>query len=195
MKILIAIPTFETVSVETFKSIYNADKCGHDVRFDSIKGYDCARARNMIGNVVLDAGYDYVLMVDSDIILPTDALEHLLEPSADVVFGCYPHKNTKDHEVELFKPNQPNYVERYRYHELEGKIRVPVKGAGFGCALLKADVFRRIPFPWFKYVTYNNNSVLSEDLYFCTEAKKSKVSMIADTRVRCGHLHKDFRFD
>lgn len=49
-KILIAIPTFENIMLETFKSIYDLNDCGHELTFEFIKGYDCARARNDIVN-------------------------------------------------------------------------------------------------------------------------------------------------
>ena len=79
MKILIAIPTFETIYPDTYRSVWNLDKGGHEVIFDSVKGYDCATARNKIAQKALDAGADYVLMVDNDVVLPQDALMRLLE--------------------------------------------------------------------------------------------------------------------
>ena len=78
MKILVAVPTFENITAETFKSIYDLDAHGHELSFEYVKGYDCARARNDIGKKTIEGGYDYVLMVDSDIILPKDALKNLL---------------------------------------------------------------------------------------------------------------------
>ena len=48
MRILVAVPTFETVMPETFKSIWDLDRAGHDVDFMCVKGYDCAKARNQI---------------------------------------------------------------------------------------------------------------------------------------------------
>ncbi len=194
MKILVAVPTFENITAETFKSIYDLDAHGHELSFEYVKGYDCARARNDIGKKTIEGGYDYVLMVDSDIILPKDALKNLLEFPSEITLGCYPHKNTDNGEAELFKANLPNFVNRISYSELNGKIRVEVKGGGFGCALVKASVFQKIAFPWFKYVVYDNGSLLSEDLYFCDQAKKNRIAIWADARVRCGHLRKSFQY-
>lgn len=195
MKILIAVPTFENICVETFKSIYNMDKGGHDVVFDSVKGYDCAKARNEIGKRTLEGGYDAVLMVDSDIILPNDALVNLTEITSDVTLGCYPHKNTTSHEVELFRIGQPNYETRYTYDTMPNQSRIIVKGGGFGCALVRAHVFNKVPYPWFQYKIYTNGEHLSEDLYFCSAVNKHHLRIEADTRVRCGHLHKHFQYD
>ena len=40
--ILIAVPTFENIYPDTFKSIYDLDIEGHDVQFEFVRGYDCA---------------------------------------------------------------------------------------------------------------------------------------------------------
>ena len=45
MRILIAVPTFETIYPDTYKSIWDLDKCGHEVLFDSVRGYDVVTCR------------------------------------------------------------------------------------------------------------------------------------------------------
>lgn len=195
MNIFVAVPTYETITPDTFKSIYNMKTGEHKVTFDFVRGYDCAKARNIIAKRTVDEGFDHVLMIDSDIIVPENALLHMLEHPAEVVLGCYPHKNTKKHEVELFKLGQPDFVERFTYDELPVDFpRMSVKGGGMGCALIQADAFSRLPFPWFKYVIYNSGSVLSEDLYFCNEARKAGMKVQGDTRVKCGHMFKHFEY-
>ena len=57
-RILIAVPTFENILPDTFKSIYNLDKTEDMiVDFDFIRGYDCARARNLIANKAIKEEY------------------------------------------------------------------------------------------------------------------------------------------
>ena len=46
MRILIAVPTFETIYPDTYKSIWDLDKCGHEVLCDSVRGYDVATEQN-----------------------------------------------------------------------------------------------------------------------------------------------------
>lgn len=195
MKILIAVPTYETISAETFKSIYNLDTGDHEVAFDFTKGYDCAKARNDIAKKTLNNGFDYVLMVDSDIILPEETLSLMTEKPVDILLGCYLHGHKNDtHEIELFKPKQANFDERYTYADFTSAPRIMVKGGGFGCAFVNSDVFKKLEFPWFKYDIYNNGHVLSEDLYFCHVARANGYQIYADTRVRCGHLQKYFLY-
>lgn len=194
MKILIAVPTFENILPDTFKSIYNLDPAGHELSFDFVRGYDCAKARNAIAQNALDGNFDYVLMVDSDIVLPDQAIQWFAEKPDDIVFGVYPHRNSKDGEVELFKLRIRDFKDRFKYSELK-EDRMEVKGGGFGCAFVSADVFRKMEYPWFKYVAYSNGTFLSEDLYFCSEARKHGFKIYADTRMRCGHFTRYIQWE
>lgn len=195
MKILVAVPTFETIAPETFKSIWDLDKGGHQVDFNYIKGYDCARARNDIAEMAQQNEYDYVLMVDSDVIIPSDALIKMLEFPCDIVLGCCPRKNARDKRVELYKTGTFSFTDYYTYDTLPSMPRITIKGGGFACALVKVDCFNWIEFPWFKYVTYDDDSTLSEDLYFCLNAVKAGMFIEADTRVRCGHLARYYQYE
>lgn len=163
MKILLSNPTFESIEPDTFKSIYGLDRCGHTVLYNFTRGYDCAKARNEIAKETLAGGYDYVLMVDSDIVLPPDALRHLLDPAVDICLGVYPRKRTDTGQTELFRPG---YLDFYAENNLSiqeiescGEARMEIKGGGLGCALIRADVLRAIPFPWFSYVTYPDGTM------------------------------------
>ena len=193
MKILVAVPTFENICPEVFKAIYDLDTDGHDVDFEYVKGYDCARARNEIAKRAKDGNYDYVLMVDSDTVMPKETLKWFLEFPVDVVSGICPHKNTKDEICEIYKLGQFNFENKYTYSELT-ETRLHIKGCGFACVLVKVSLFDQLPFPWFKYVTYDNGAQLSEDLYFCFEAGKQNIRIEADTRVKCGHLARYFQY-
>lgn len=193
MKILIAVPTFENIQPEVFKAIYNL-RSEHELHFDYVRGYDCAVARNEIAKMVQMGGYDYVLMVDSDTIVPPDTLELMLDPPVDVCLGVCPRKNTKDGKTAIIKFGAPAYHDSYYYSDLPEK-RTKVKGGGFACALVKASVFTRMDSPWFQYVTYEDGSTLSEDFYFCQSAALFDIDIYVDPRVRCGHLARYYQFE
>lgn len=194
--ILIAIPTYENITPETFKSVYDLDKGDNTVYFEFIKGYDCARARNNIIAKAIQMGVDYVLMVDSDVVLDRDSLVKLLESPYDVTIGCTPRKNTKDHEVELFKPAEGDFKERYTFDELDKQeLFFPVKGGGMGCVLIKMDLIKKLPYPWFRFVLYPNGTVLSEDLYFCHVTPQVGGTVGCRKDVRNGHLARYFQFE
>lgn len=206
MKIFVAVPTFETITPDTFKSIFGLDKCGHWVVFDFVRGYDCATARNHIAQQTLNEGADYVLMVDNDVTLPGDALKNLLSHGERVVLGFYAHRDTDNiykGNTCICRLNQSDGTPYYNYpleseytaDEMRafrdrGENKVQIHGGGMGCALIKADVFRELSYPWYDWVNYadSNRGMLSEDLYFCEKCKEAGIPIYTDPRVGCGHL-------
>ena len=197
MKVLVAVPTFENILPETFKSIYGLTiPDGVNVMFDFCKGYDCAKARNEIAKEAVKYGFDYILMVDSDIILPSNTLQCLLENPVDICLGVYPRKNTTTGQTEIFKLGYKNFTDENNLNisEIVDPGRMDIKGGGLGCALIRVSIFKALPKPWFYYMIYPNGDVLSEDNYFCDRASSKGFKIQVDTRVRCGHLVRTFAF-
>lgn len=212
MKILIAVPTFENIYPDTFKSIYDLDVGEHEVLFEYVRGYDCATARNRIAQKALDKKTDYVLMVDNDVVLPKDALMNLLETPVDVCLGYYAHRDGdniyrgRSCVCKLYDENGNKHFNyplesEYTADELKelkdnGQFRVQIHGGGMGCAFIKTDVFNRIKYPWYDWVNYANEhrGVLSEDLYFCEGCRKIGIPIYTDTRVNCGHILRHIQY-
>lgn len=206
MRILIAVPTFESIYPDTFRSIYGLECGEHELMFEFVRGYDCATARNRIAQIALDEKADYVLMVDNDVVLPEDALLNLLDDPKDVCLGYYAHRGDDNlyHGrtciCKLYQPDGSLYFHyplesEYTGEEMkerleEGRYKIRIHGGGMGCALIKTDVFNKIKYPWYDWVNYDgkNRGTLSEDLYFCEQCKKVNIPVYTDTRVRCGHI-------
>lgn len=200
MRILIAVPTFESIFPDTFKSIWDLDKGGHEVAFDFVRGYDCATARNAIAQRAINGNYDYVLMVDNDVTLPKSALVDMLDDPRDVCLGYYAHRDSDNiyrGRTSVCKLGWYNYPleSEYTAEELaelreQGAHKVVIHGGGMGCALIKVSVFKSLPYPWYDWVNYNdsNRGMLSEDLFFCERCKAANVTIWTDTRAGCGHM-------
>ena len=210
MNILIAVPTFENIYPDTFKSIYDLDVSGHDVAFEFVRGYDCATARNRIARIALDRCVDYVLMVDNDVVLPKDALVNRRDDPKDVCLGYYAHRdpdNIYRGRTCVCKLLTDGGV-RYKNYPLEseytaeeiaalkakGEYKIRIHGGGMGCALIKTDVFNRTKYPWYDWANYKDGGMLSEDLYFCENCRKNSIQIYTDTRVNCGHMLRHVQF-
>lgn len=193
MRILIAVPTFETIEPEVFKAIYEL-KSEHELHFEYIKGYDCAIARNAIARAAQEGGYDYVLMVDSDTIIPPETLDYMLDPPADVVLGVCPRKNTRNGKTAMTRFVPLQYREDYYYSDLPSE-RTLIKGGGFACALIKSNVFTRMDYPWFQYTLTSDGATLSEDYYFCQNARMFGIDIYMEPRVKCGHLARYYQYE
>lgn len=200
MKILIAVPTFESIYPDTYKSIWNLDKGDHEIMFEFVRGYDCATARNSIAQKALDLQTDYVLMVDNDVVLPEDALMNLLDDPRDVCLGYYAHRDTDNvyrGRTCVCKLGWFNYPleSEFTAQELKdlrekGIYKQEIHGGGMGCALIRTELFRKMEYPWYDWVNYadNNRGMLSEDLFFCEKCKVLRIKIYTDTRVGCGHM-------
>ena len=200
MNIFIAVPTFENIYPDTMKSIYGLDCGEHEVAFDFVRGYDVATARNKIAQQALDEGFDYVLMVDNDVVLPEDALLNLMDATKDVTLGYYAHRDADNiyrGNTCVCKLGYFNYPleSEYTAQELldlkaQETYKIQIHGGGMGCALINTEVFLRIAYPWYSWVNYPGKERLrlSEDLYFCEQCHKAGIKIYADTRVGCGHM-------
>lgn len=204
-RVLICVPTFETIYPDTYKALWDMEKPdGTD--FEFVRGYDVATARNKCAQKMLEGPYTHLMMVDNDVTVPKDALMNLLEHDVDAVMGYYAHRGADnvydgrtcackvadDNGTPYFNyPLESEYTaDEMRALRESGENLVRVHGGGMGCALVKAEVFMRCEYPWFDWVNYNDpaRSTLSEDLYFCEVLKAEGIPIYADTRVACGHL-------
>lgn len=186
-RVLLAVPVGSMpMEPECFEALWKLDRCGNEVHFRIVGGYDCARARNAIAQMALDWCCDKVMMVDSDIVVPTDALANLMEGDAPVVLGCYRRKDGTG-RAELFAKEDDLYRDNLMWDALPGG-RFEVSGGGFGCALVDVSAFRKLVRPYFAYPEYTNGGFLSEDFFFCEKAWAKGLRVEADGRVRCKHV-------
>lgn len=196
MKLLIAIPTFESVFTETYEAVLRLDTTGHDVTVRCFRGYTIDHARNAIAKATLEGGYDAVLMVDADVVPRPEHLRMLVDLDVPVALGAYAHRGKRDGKTCLCKTGRRNYDRQYTGDELRaqealGKPKVKIKGGGMGFALIRREALEATGYPWFKWTTYPSGGVLSEDLYFCEQCRSAKVPIYADARVRCGHIFRE----
>lgn len=181
--ILIAIPTNKYIEPETFKSIYELEiPAGFVTTFQFFYGYQVDQVRNLIAHWAVN--FDYLFSVDSDIILPKNALSRLLSHDKDIVSGLYIQRKLHEHTLELYR-NGNNIP----YAEIKGHGLIEVDSCGFGCVLVKSDVIKQIGYPQFVYKSaIDHKDTVSEDTYFCLKAKQLGYRVYGDTHVQCNHI-------
>ncbi len=184
-KILIAIPTARYVECDTFKSIYDLEiPEGYETEFQCFYGYSVAQVRNLIAHWVVN-GYDYLFAVDHDVTFPPDTLKKLIEHDKDYVCGVY--RQRLDPEViEIYGLDN---LRKPAYSELYGKDLVEIGASGFGCVLVKKEVFVNVGYPYFVYKdAIDHKDTFSEDLDFCTKARDRGHKLYVDPSIVCGHI-------
>ena len=185
MKTLIAIPTSRDIEIQCAASIIGMEREGRIGVFCP-QSYSIDASRNLIVEHALEIGYDYIMWIDSDMILPNNTLTTLMSHDKDVVSGVYAYKliGAENAVAKRFKDKAKDIYEDIPLKEItESKRLIEVDGVGFGCVLTKVDVFRHIKKPWFRY-TPN----MGEDIYFCRKAQKAGYQVYLDTSILCGHV-------
>ncbi|MBI5398345.1 glycosyltransferase family 2 protein [Candidatus Woesearchaeota archaeon] len=143
------------------------------------------RGRNTIREYALAHDYDYLLFVDTDIVLPPFALSRLLFQHKDIICGVY----LSEVNYEGYKIIAPILFdfgdeESGRIYNIGGVLRervTEIAASGFGCMLLSAKVLKDI-----KY-RYNPAIDSGEDIMFCLDARTKGYKIYCDTSVKCDH--------
>lgn len=198
--LMVGIPTFDgAVKSKTAESVGNAIDHAEDAGLlDKVVhrypgGYDVARARNFMARWAIEEKVDYLLMVDSDMVLPADAVSLMIADGADVVLGFAVRGTSDTGSTAMVRrgssDNSDTFsVEDFKMLRQMGTDVVEVKRGGMACALIKTSVFGRVKKPWFYYQENSDGSALSEDYWFCRQCQGAGVKVLVDTRVGCGHI-------
>ena len=166
-------------------------------------------SRNRIIEYALENKFDYILMLDSDVIPPKDIIEKLLASKKDIVSGLYYNYFNVGKELrplpiawmflteEEFRdiksqggipPSVKNRFDLRRHmtnEEAFSKQTFEVMYPAAGCMLLSRKVFSA---QRYGLMDVDEKFTSGEDIYFITEARKRGFSSYVNTEVRCNHL-------
>lgn len=185
----IPCPT-RTMSRETALAVASLTKpmFGNPVYYspDSLEVGD---ARNAIVEMALKDGLEYLFFIDYDVAPPQNALVKLMSLDVDIASGVYHLKTVPSYPLIFVKGW------KYAFDDYDPGDLVEADGCGMGCTLIKMDVFKRVPKPWFRtvpgYADANPGVILphlTEDIYFCKKAKAAGCRIVVDTMVQAHHV-------
>lgn len=185
-RILIGVPTAKNIETDTFKSIYDLIKPdGVEVHLEFFYGYSIDQVRNLMAHFTIENKFDYILFVDSDMVLPEDALVKLYESKKDIVSGLYRQRNL-DQKIAEVHMNGEHVIDENFFKD---KKYVKVDSVGFGGILIKREVLEKIGYPQFVYHdTIDFSKTISEDTDFCIKAKNAGYEIIVMPEVKYGHI-------
>lgn len=175
------------VQAKTFFSIYYLDK-PKLFKIAEVEGTNVAKQRNIGVQGFLKTDFTHLFFVDSDMVLPKDALTKLLSTDKDIITSLYFQKKEPFFPV-IGKRSEDllEWIVNYPQNSI-----IEVEYCGMGCCLIKRNVLEtmlpklenigEIP----QFFSYANN--LSEDIFFCDKARENGFKIFCDTSVKCGHL-------
>lgn len=199
-RILIGVPCFGTVAPELLEDwmrwMYHLGR--RMPQFDFFIGIrtksEQFRARNAIVEGAQQAGADWLLMIDDDMIVnphvtldPTadyNFLEKMLAHDKDIVGALYFQRMGGCLPVAMREAGENGY--RFlRYDELVGGLQ-EVDVAGGGALLIRMKVFDRLPHPYFA-----PEHEYGTDVQLCRAAKAKGFTVWLDSSIELGHLRSE----
>lgn len=184
-------------------------KVEKDYTKEAINKKRLVSSRNKILKHALDSGYDYVLMMDSDVIPPVNIIEELLSCEKNIVSGLYFNYFVSSDRLKylpvawqfitreefeemkkttVFPPVVKSHLDLRRHlipQEYEGNSLINVMSPSAGCMLIKKKVFERI-----KYGLLDVQESTGDDIYFATKAREAGFKIYCYTKIKCEHLVK-----
>lgn len=146
-------------------------------------------ARERIAEAVIEMGCDYLFMIDDDMLAPYDLFYRLVANDKDIC-GALAFTRNPNHRPVVYETREgwdettrshygfTKFVDNYPRDTL-----FQCDAVGFGAVLIKTDVLRKTPRPWFFGMERTG-----EDVSFCTKARKAGCEVWMDSRVKLGHL-------
>src|SRR5262249_22923318 len=139
--------------------------------------YDTAHARNFCAAHFKG---DWLWFIDDDHTFQPDVLERLLAHQVDIVGPLCPRRRSPftpvptvdDVPVELSKPG----------------LGV-VTATGTAGLLVRRGVFDALDAPWFQHGSKQDGTHVSDDTYFCRQARAAGFDVHVDTSVQLTHLN------
>lgn len=146
-------------------------------------------ARERLAESALELDCSYLFFVDDDMLCPPDLFYKLVANGKDICAALAFTRNP-DHKPVVYETVEgfdvaagrrygfTKYVMNYPRNQL-----FECDAVGFGAVLIKTDVFRKIPKPWF-----TGMEGTGEDIALCVKARKAGISVWMDSRIKLGHL-------
>jgi hypothetical protein len=199
-KVLIGLPnrgTLPTAFVESLNPALLGQGDLFTAQFAYANWHITDEARNKFAETALEQDFDFLFMMDVDMIFPTGVLARMIrnmgkieEDIPPVLAGLYcSRSNDNRWHVYNWAPDQEMWESLILPFDT-GLVKVDAIGTG--CMLLDVNVFQALEWPWFEYeyrIVKGKRHRLSEDMVFCERLGKIGIPIYADTSIRCGHMH------
>lgn len=179
----------------------------HTFPIDSNRNECATRA---VEGIPLDNGAifipDITIWLDSDHILPDDALFKLLNHDLPIVMGVYyvksPKKEYPFYPV-LFRRRKDNPDLYKAVMEFPPTELFEIDFGGMGCVAIQREVFMKLDRPYFKYILHPKGGIapdsdwkngagiedVSEDRWFWEQIKaKTDYPILVDPTIQLGHI-------
>ena len=151
-----------------------------------------AMSRYALGKAAVDAGADWLMWSDDDMVLPKDCFQRLYAHGKKMVSGAYFSRSAADplgrgqYPLCAFKFVSDD-LKPFEPPKFEPRGLQEVEVVGFGCLLMHVDVWNDV-MKLCNGVPFRTEPNLTEDVWFEQFARKAGHSVWLDTTIVAGHL-------
>lgn len=189
MKTLIAVPCMDSVPSQFAQSLAMLRKVGECAIAFQV-GSLIYTSRNELAKRSVESNADYIFWLDSDMVFQPDTLERMFETleknDLDILSGLY-FRRVHPYSPVLFDRLDIDETGCHwsNFDELPDTL-FEVGGCGFGCVLMKTEVFLNV------MAKFNNMfspiANVGEDLSFCWRARQCGYKVYCDPSIDLGHI-------
>ena len=196
-KIIIAVPCMDQVQSEFAQTLAMASSYlvaqGHTINVVMVVDSLVASARRQLADFFATSDYDYIWWIDSDMWIPHDACQRLLERDKPFIGVNYRRRRIANPSFTAVKDGVEAVVSD------DGPATEQVDAVGHGCLLIHRSVYEKIAPPYYIHVwNFNLNKEVGEDVFFCKAATEAGFEIWVDNDLskevaHIGTFH--FRYD
>lgn len=189
MKVMIAVPCMDQVPAPFCNSLAALQKVG-ECELVMKSGALVYTSRNDLATRAMQNEADYVMWFDSDMVFKPDTMVKMLktmqEKNIDILTGLYFRRVPPYSPVLFDQLDIEGDICRWsEFKDIPDKI-FEVGGCGFGCVLMKTDVFFDVMGKFGQmFAPIANNG---EDIAFCWRARQCGYKVYCDPSIICGHV-------
>lgn len=186
MRLLIAVPTMDTVPVQFLQSLTALERklMRDGVNFEEciISGTLVYMARDKLAGKAVNEDFTHVLWLDSDMVFNDKLLDDLMMCKKPFVSCCY-NGRRPGYQSCIFKSIDLTHVERFEEYPREP---FEIEGCGFGAVLMETEILKAVMLN-FK-TAFTPLPSLGEDIAFCFRARDLGYKLYAEPNVQLGHV-------
>lgn len=188
VKLAIGIPcNYPHVPMQFFESFIEMET----IPFMYIRGNQGSidEMRNAIVYRALEQECTHLLMIDTDMRLPSNMCKELLMMNVDIAVPLFFRRYPPFDPLALH--GTINKYKNVTSEELIENTWIDIDASGTGVMLINTDVFKNMKPPWFQFKKNPNKKkggIVGEDIYFCYKARKLGYRIVLNPSIEVGHL-------
>lgn len=185
MKIAICVPCRDSVMSGFAFDLANlvgyvSRNTDHKITLLQMSGTLIFTQREKLAEEALADGAEAILWIDSDMRFPVNTLEVMLNRKVPIL-GVNATTRREPIIPTATQLEMKDRMATFRKVESRGKQGIEqVTAVGFGVTLVRSQVFKEIPKPWFNIIWKDDGDIIGEDVHFCVKALDCGIETYVD---------------